>query len=82
MTGLGFGLYLCHRDGMIGGWPFGAALLFLITASIGGAAMIGVERQDRRNSRNRLHEVPPPPDVYTVWPPANNTDTDMAAPRH
>lgn len=71
MMAIGMGLGMIHfystgeRD-----WLIGGVMIFIVAVSIGTVIVRDIERHARRDRRNRGHEVPPPPDVYAVWPPA------------
>ena len=66
--GLGLGLYSFHDAGVISGEMFTAAIVFIVALSAGIVIAMDNERQVHRDAQKRADEVPPPFDIYAVWP--------------
>lgn len=66
--GLGLGLYSFHDAGVISGEMFTAAMVFIVALSAGIVIAMDIERRVHRDAQKQASEVPPPFDIYAVWP--------------
>lgn len=87
-AGLGLGLYGFRDAGLIGDELFVAAAIMISAVPIGVFVAMDLERRARRRARSGfgntgIREVPPPFDVYKVWPvdPARRTGRNSAKDR-
>lgn len=66
--GLGLGLYCFHDAGVISNELFAAAMVFIVALSAGIVIAMDIERKVHRDAQQRANEVPPPFDIFSVWP--------------
>jgi hypothetical protein len=69
VIGAGLALYCFLDAGTIDAQAFLAAMIFFAAVSTGVIIAIDMEREAGGNARRRFREVPPPFEIYKVWPP-------------
>jgi hypothetical protein len=69
ILGIGVALYCFHDAGAIGHATFLAIMVFVVAVAAGIVIAMDIERQAHRDADRRFKEVPPPFDVYMIWPP-------------
>ena len=70
IIGVGAGLY-CFRDaGVIGDTALCALLVFLVAVAAGILIAMDIEGSANDPMRRDAGEVPPPRDIFLVWPPS------------
>ncbi|MGE3745038.1 MAG: hypothetical protein AB7G25_04860 [Sphingomonadaceae bacterium] len=65
-SGLGFRYF--YDIGVISALLFTAIMIFIGATAVGIIIGLDIERQARRKADKRPNEVPPPFDLYSVWP--------------
>lgn len=78
--GVGFGLYGFHDAGTISAEAFLAIMSFVVALSAGVILGIDLERKPPGRAGKRFDEVPPPFDLYTVWPPLQDRESETRRP--
>ena len=71
--GLGLGCSYFYDSGVISAEVFIAITIFIIAIAVSIIIGLDIERKARRNAHERPNEVPPPFDIYSVWPLAAET---------
>ena len=69
ILGIGVALYCFHDAGAISDEAFLAVMVFVVAASSGILIGMDIEKDAQRGAQQHIKEVPPPFDVYTIWPP-------------
>jgi len=75
ILGIGFALYGLHDAGTIGDTAAVAVMVLVVAVSAGIVLIMDHERQACRDAWTRWRDLPPPFDIYTVWPPALDRET-------
>jgi hypothetical protein len=69
ILGIGVALYWLHDSGTISGEAFGLIMVLVVAATAGLLVTADVGRPAPRDAQSRFTEIPPPFDVYMIWPP-------------
>jgi hypothetical protein len=69
ILGIGAALYCAHDTGAIGGDAALAIMVFVAAAVAGILIAVYTECRAYRDAAAHFQEVPPPFDVYLIWPP-------------
>jgi hypothetical protein len=79
ILGIGAALYCVHDAGAISDEAFLAIMVFLVAVAAGVLIAMNFERQAHRDAQAPFQEVPPPFDVYAIWPPECGWTADTPA---
>jgi hypothetical protein len=69
LLGIGVALYCFHDAGAIGDEAALAIMVFVLAVAAAILIAMDTERRAHRDAATRFEEIPPPLDVYLIWPP-------------
>jgi hypothetical protein len=73
LLGVGFAILYFHDRGLLGIEFSIAAMTFTAAVCIGIVVGLAIEWSTKRRTGARTREIPPPLDIYSVWPLASDS---------
>ncbi|EPR17672.1 hypothetical protein M527_15170 [Sphingobium indicum IP26] len=73
LLGVAFAILYFHDRGFLGIELSIAAMTFTAAVCIGIVVGLTIEWSTQRRTGARTREIPPPFDIYSVWPPASDS---------